>query len=597
MSHEIELDAQQIKQQLKDYIKGKPQFSDYNFEGSNMSALLDVLSYNTYLNNLYLNMAVNEMFIDTAQTEDAIRSHSKELNYLPRSRRSARADVELTVTVNDDAGFVSVPKGTSFTTSANNQSFTFTTDRNVVISIDPTSRAGSANLSIFEGGYKAEFFTVDAANTNQRYLIQDDRIDTDSLVVTVRTSAADSTNGVYTYASDLFGLTGTSNVFFLQAGNEGRYEIVFGNDVTGRAVADGNVIEASYRISSGEDSNGARTFTIGSVGGYSNTSVALVNANTFARGGSLRETLESIRFNAVRHYQTLQRAVTANDYESLIIAEFPEIEALSVYGGEDQDPPKFGRVIISADVRDADGTSELLKEQITEFVNTKSPVSIEAEFVDPEFLEVDIKVTVRYNINLTTQSPTDIRSKVRSAINNFNTENLQDFNKTLRYSRLLATIDASDPSIIGNSTTIKAIRTISPIIGVSDSYSVSYANSLVPFNVGARTNNDLSSYTPAIRSAAFTIGSSVCYLEDDGTGNVDIINFDNNERNIIQAGVGSVAYTSGLLNLANFQVDGYTGQGIKIYGNVSDTTIRSSKNLILQISDDDIAVTALQERE
>lgn len=597
MAHEIEIDPQLIKQQLKDFLKAKPQFSDYNFEGSNMSALLDILSYNTHLNNLYLNMAINEMFLDTAQTEEAVRSHSKELNYLPRSRRSARADVALTITVDDDAGFVTVPKGTVFTTTANNQAFTFTSDRNTVISIDPDSRTGSANLSIFEGGYKAEYFTVNAANTSQRYVLQDNRIDTDSLVVTVRVSATDSTNGVYTFAPDLFGLTGTSNVYFLQADNDGRYELIFGNDVTGRALQDGNVVEASYRTSSGEGSNGAKTFTVGSIGGYSNTSVALVNANTFARGGSLRETLESIKFNAVRHYQTLQRAVTANDYENLIIAEFPEIEALSVYGGEDQDPPKFGRVIISADVRNADGASNLLKEQITEFVNTKSPVSIEAEFVDPEFLEVDIKTTVRYNINLTTQSPTDIRSKVRSAINNFNTENLQDFNKTLRYSRLLATIDAADPSIIGNSTTIRAIRTISPIVGVSDSYSISYANTLIPFNVGARTNNDQSSYTPAIRSAAFTIGSRVCYLEDDGTGNVDIINFDNNERNIIQASIGSIVYTSGLLNLTNFKVDAYTGQGIKIYGNVSDTTIRSTKNLILQISDNDIAVTALQERE
>ena len=330
MAHEIEIDAQQIKQQLKTFLKAKPQFSDYNFEGSNMSALLDVLSYNTYLNNLYVNMAVNEMFIDTAETEDAVRSHSKELNYLPRSRRSAQATVSLTINQVNDTTSVLIPKGTTFTTTANNQSYTFTTAENTIATVNLVSNTVVTELNVFEGGYKSEFFTVNSANTNQRFIIQDNKIDTNSLVVTVQVSGSDSSNGVYTLATDLFNLTPTSNVYFLQADNEGKYEVIFGNGVTGRALVDNNVVEVNYRTSSGTGPNGAKTFTTGVVAGYSNTSVTLANSETFAQGGAVRESVDSIKFNAVRHYQTLQRAVTAEDYKNLLLAEFPELESLNV---------------------------------------------------------------------------------------------------------------------------------------------------------------------------------------------------------------------------------------------------------------------------
>lgn len=596
MAHEIEIDPQLIKQQLKDFLKGKPQFSDYNFEGSNMSALLDLLSYNTYLNNLYVNMAVNEMFIDTAETIDAVRSHSKELNYLPRSRRSALATVDLTINQVNDATSVLVPKGTPFTTTANNQSFNFTTAENTIATVNLASNTATVTLNVYEGGYKAEYFTVNTANTHQRFVIQDNKIDTNSLIITVRNSASDTSNGVYTLASDLFGLTPTSNVYFLQADNDGKYEVIFGNGVTGRALADGNVVEASYRISSGAEPNGAKTFTAGSIAGYANTSVALSNTNTFAQGGALAEDIDSIKFNAVRHYQTLQRAVTAEDYKNLLLAEFPELESLNVYGGEDETPPRFGRVVISADAADADGISNQLKERIREFVNSKSPVSIEADFVDAEFLEVDIVTEVRYNINVTTQSIADIRTKVRNAILAYGTANLNDFGKSLRFSRLLTAIDNSDASILGNSTTVRAIRTISPLVGQADSYEILFGNTLTPDAQSPSTTNYIN-YQPALESGPFTKGGLTSYLQDDANGGIDLINFANGKRNITQQGIGTVDYTTGLINITDLTVDGYTGDGIKLYGRTSTPRIQASKNLILQISSDDITVNVIQERE
>ena len=596
MSHEIEIDQQQIKQQLKTFLKGKPQFSDYNFEGSNISALLDLLSYNTYLNNLYLNMAVNEMFLDTALTEDAVRSHSKELNYLPRSRRSAQGTVTLTINQINDTTSVLIPKGTSFTSSANNQSFTFTTAENNIATVNLVSNTVVTDLTVFEGAYKSEFFTVNSANTNQRFVIQDNKIDTRSLTVTVRNSASDTSNGTYTLATDLFNLTPTSNVFFLQADSEGKYEMIFGNGVTGRALENGNVVEANYRVSSGEGANGARIFSVGAVSGYSNTSVVLANSETFAQGGAVRESVDSIKFNAVRHYQTLQRAVTAEDYKNLLLAEFPELESLNVYGGEDETPPRFGRVVISADAANADGISNQLKERIREFVDTKSPVSIEADFVDAEFLEIEVVSDVRYNINVTTQSIADIRTKVQNAITTYSTTNLNDFDKTFRFSRLLAAIDGADASILGNSTSVRAIRTISPEIGVAASYSILFGNQLTPDNQPP-TTAAFANYVPGLESGPFTKGGTTCYLQDDSNGNIDIVSFANNQRNIIEAGVGTVDYTTGLLSLASLTVDAYTGDGIKLYGRVATTRIQASKNLILQISSDDVTVNVIQERE
>ena len=596
MAHEIEIDAQQIKQQLKTYLKAKPQFSDYNFEGSNMSALLDVLSYNTYLNNLYLNMAINEMFIDTAETEDAVRSHSKELNYLPRSRRSAEATVTLTINQINDTSSVLIPKGTTFTSTANNQSFTFTTAENSIASVNLVSNTAVTDLNVFEGGYKSEFFTADTANTNQRFIIQDNKIDTNSLVVTVQVSGSDSSNGVYTLATDLFNLSPTSNVYFLQADNEGKYEIIFGNDVTGRALVDGNIVEVNYRTSSGTSPNGAKTFAVGTVAGYSNTSVALANAESYAQGGAVREDIDSIKFNAVRHYQTLQRAVTAEDYKNLLLAQFPELESLNVYGGEDETPPRFGRVVISADAASADGISNQLKERIREFVNSKSPVSIEADFVDAEFLEVEVITDVRYNINVTTQSIADIRTKVQNAITTYSANNLNDFDKTFRFSQLLAAIDSADASILGNSTSVRAIRTISPEIGVAASYSILFGNQLTPDNQPPSTTA-FANYVPGVESGPFTKGGLTCYLQDDSNGNIDIVNFANNQRNVIEAGIGTINYTTGLLSLASLSVDAYTGDGIKLYGRVATTRIQATKNLILQISSDDITVNVIQERE
>lgn len=595
MAHVVETDFNSIKASLRTYLEGRDEFKDFNFEGSNLSALLDLLSYNTYLNSLYVNMAFSEMFLDTAQTIESVRSHSKELNYLPRSRRSAKATVTLTVTPsNTQITSVSVPKGTTMTASANNQSFTFVTSEATTIS--SSTGVFSANIDIYEGSYKSEFYTKNTANVAQRFLIEDNKIDTDSLVVTVKASESSTNTFVYTYASDLFGLTPTSNVYFLSTASDGRYEIIFGNGITGRALSNENFIEANYRISSGANPNGANAFTPGTIDGHSNTSAVVANTSSYARGGSVAETLSSIKFNAPRHYQTLQRAVTASDYRNLILAEFPQIQALSVYGGEEMDPPRYGSVIISADVANADGISESLQQDIIDFVSTKSPLSIDAVFEDPKFLEVAVTSTVRYNTNLTTQTLSDIQSKVRTAILNFNTNNLVDFNKVCRYSRLLAAIDAADDSIIGNNTEVRAIRKISPIVGVATNYNLEFNNALVQEHLGP-TRTDFVNFIPAIKSSTFIKGGQTCYIEDDSDGILDIVTIQNNERLYVQRAVGTVNYTTGVVTLTDFVADSYTGDGIKIYGTPVADTIRSAKNLILQISSTDINLTVVQERE
>ena len=593
MSHQIELDPQQIKAQLKEFLKGKSQLKDYDYEGSNISALLDVLAYNSYLNNLYVNMAINEMFLDTAQTEDAVRSHAKELNYLPRSRRSAKATVNVAIEVPSTVFSVVIPKGTSFTSATNNNAYNFVADQNYTALSNGS--VASATIDIYEGSYKSEFFVVNTSETNQQFVIQDNRIDTSSMVVKVTESASDSSNSNYVLAPDLYGLTSESLVYFLQPHNDGKYQILFGNGVTGKAVQNGNIIEVNYRISSGDGPNGVSIFSSGSISGYPNTSAVVANTESYARGGALAETIESIKFNSVRHYQTLRRAVTSEDYKNLILQNYPEIEAINVYGGETVIPPKFGRVIISADVKNADGMSKYLKDDIKEYIDSRSPVTIESEFIDPDFLDIEVDTTVKYNINLTTQSIEDIKNKVRTKILQFSSDNLVDFNKTLVYSKLISAIDNTDTSIVGNSTTLRAIRTLSVVANQSQNFDIKYSNPLVP-DYSSPTTTNFTNYKPAIRSAGFTKDLKTCFIEDDANGNLQIVNFDNNKRNIIQNFVGTVDYTNGIVAIVGLELQGYTGSGLKLYGRISTLDISAKENLIIQIKNQDINVNVTQER-
>ena len=323
------LEFDTIKSNLKTYLSSQSLFTDANFEGSNMNVLLDVLAYNTYYNAMYLNHVASEMFLDSAQLRDSVYAHAKQMNYLPTSYTSSVAYVDIDITPGDSPHNITIPRLTEFSTTVGDNTYTFST--NSAVTVYSNASYVASNVAIYEGTNITEFYNSNAtANT---FYIHNYDIDTDSLIVKVRTSNTDTTNTEYTRANTLFNVNSTSNVYFLQGASNGSYEIVFGNDTFGRKLTDGNIVEASYRVSSGGDPNGANSFTsAAAIQGYSTVGVT---TNVRAAGGSEYQELNDIKFAAPRSLSVQERAVTPNDYKVLIENEFNDITDMIVYGGEE----------------------------------------------------------------------------------------------------------------------------------------------------------------------------------------------------------------------------------------------------------------------
>lgn len=586
------LDFETLKGQLKTYLKAQKQFVDYDFEGSNMSVLLDILTYNTYTQSFYLNMIGNEMFLDTAQLRDSVVSHAKDLNYVPRSYRSASARVDITITPSpgEACTAVVIPKGASFTTRLGSNNFTFTTDQNISV-ISSNNYFKASNVQIFEGSYIFDRYVMNYANTVQKFIISNETVDTNSLTLSV----VEDTSTVLSYkkVENLFDLDYTSKVFFLQAAPGNKYEIVFGDGVSGRKPKDGAIIIAEYRLSSGEFPNGANTFkSDGEINGYSNVVITTVEK---ASGGSPAETLNSIRFNAPRKFTTQERAVTEEDYETLLKANFPEINVVSAYGGDQADPPQYGKVFVAVDLTNADALPESKRIIYRDFIKKRSPLSIDPIFIEPQYMYVKINSTVRYNINLTPLTPSDIRTLVISSIANFNDTYLNNFKKVLRYSQLTTAIDFAHPSIVGNDTDILAILKINPTLNTIQNFDINF-NMPLYGGISELTQPHAASEDHVISSSSFVYENQTSYLEDDGVGNINIVTSTGATHTFLKQ-TGTVNYDTGAVQITNFKASEISGNSIKIYARPRTKDIFSQKNVILSIIPEDITLTVPAIRE
>lgn len=584
------IDFDTHKNTLKYYLKQQDRFKDYDFDGSNMSVLLDILSYNTYHNAFYLNMIGSEMFLDTAVIRDSVVSHAKELNYTPSSFKSAQANVDINIlTSNLLKRSFTIPKGTTFNSRFGNKNYTFSVGENIVIR-DYESASGAQNrflgtdITLYEGYYVTDQFTVNSAE-NKRYVMSNRNVDISSISVTVIEDMG-SSNYTYTRATSLFGLSSTSKVFFIQGAENESYEIVFGDGVIGRKPKEGSTISIEYRISNGELPNGCSAFTSdGTIEGESGITVL---TNEKAAGGSVAESVESIKFNAPRHFTTQERAVTTEDYENLLKLNFPEINTVAAYGGEDLDPPQFGKVFVSIDLKAIDALPTAKKNQYYAFLKPRSPVSIDPVFVDPEYLYIAVQTNVKYNLNVTRLTEDDIKTLVVSAIIDYASTNLNNFHKIMRYSRLTYAIDTSQAAIVSNETKIKAIKKIIPAVGSATTFDVDFDMELDYTNSGA------TGYT--ITSSAFTAASKRATIQDDGLGNLQILTAtDSVSRKI--ADIGTVDYSTGLLQITNFDIAAFEGDGIKIYATPKSNDISSNKNVILNILEEDLSINITAVRE
>lgn len=588
-----QLDFNEFKNSLKSYLREQEEFKDYDFDGSNLSVLLDILAYNTYQNAFYLNMVSNEMFLDSAKLRDSVISHAKELNYLPRSFTSANAKIQLRVTPTDpDKNSIVIPKGTSFITRVDDFSYAFSTSENLVVTNKANGTFISDTITIYEGNYLSDTYAVNY-NNPLIFKISNKKVDISSVAVTVLEDNG-SVSLEYSRATSLFGHDENSAVFFLQPSVGDTYEVVFGDGVVGRRPKNNAIIIIEYRVSNGELPNGASRFiNAGRIDNEANVSIVTLTA---AQDGAVAEDLNSIKFNAPRAFTTQERAVTAEDYENLLKANYPEINAVTAYGGEDATPPQFGRIFVSVDLTDIDGLPKIKEDEYKRFLRSRASVAMEPIFISPDYTYLKVDSIVKYNINRTGLNPEDVRTFVIDSILNYASTNLNSFAKTFRYSKLVQAIDATDASVISNDTTVNLVKYLTPNLGVPLNLTVDFKSPLtqeIPLLGDEHPAIDIHGVT----STPFTYaGIQNCILEDNGDGVMRIVTTAGaNHKKVVD--IGTVDYNTGIVRLTNFTVQNYVGTSLKIYAEPRFRDITAIQNVILNIVESDVNITIEQIRE
>ena len=579
-----DLDFDTIKTNLRDYFGSQSEFTDHNFEGSAISVLLDVLAYNTYYNSYYLNMLASESFLDSAQLRDSVVAKASMLGYTPRSARGSQAYVNLTVTASDSPASITVDKDTQFTSTVNGTSYTFATANSTVIT--PVDGNYIANNVLLRQGVPLTFkYTVDTANTEQKFLLPNSNTDTNTLVVSVQESASDTNTSVYALATDITTINATSNVYFMNEHSEGQYRVQFGDGVLGRKPITGNIIFLNSLVTEGTNTNGANTFSAAStVGGYSTVSVVTANS---AIGGLDRESLESIKFNAPKNYEAQNRAVTTDDYKKIVEDNVEGLDTVAVWGGQDNDTPKFGTVFVSAKPAGADALSTSQKTLIKAALSDYNIVAITPEVVDPDLISLIFSLTVKYDSRKTTKASGVIAANVIDTIQSYKTNNLNRFGSIFRYSVLSKQVDATDTSILGNLLTLTAKKGLTPSTTANNSYTISFNNAIY---------NPSTTFEGAVTSTAFSYTDaagttySTSYL-DDLNGVMRIFYFSGSEKVIVANNAGTVTYSNGHITLTSFKPDSFAGATLDFTIQPETNDLIPVRNQLFTIANTDITVT------
>ena len=594
----VDLDFNKFKESLKSYAREQSLFKDYDFDGSNMSVLNDLLAYNTYHNAFYLNMVFSEMFLDSAQLRNSIASHAKDLNYVPRSFRSAVATVDIQITTDGSVTAVTIPKNQPFSARVNSKTYQFVTAENIVV-INPVNNTFTAkNVRIYEGSYVVDTFYSNYAIERQRFILSNPTIDTTSLTVVV---SDDDKASTYRLATSFLDLDEKSEVYFLQAAENDRYEIVFGNGVIGKKPKNGATIFAEYRICSGELPNGAFEFTNDrNINGFGDVEIITPrdSSGNFYRasGGAIHESLDEVRFNAPRHYQTQERAITATDYKIMLKTRFPEINALAVYGGEKLNPPQYGRVFLAVDLIGFDGIPDYKKNEYKNWLNNKIPMTIEPVFVDPTFTFARLDLKVRYNQNRTDLTTSDISARVLDSVVRYSASKFNDFNVTVRFSKLITELDNTHPSILSTEAVFLPYKLLVPTLSVPSTYSVDFSfalkNNLAPLPAIYRTNDE-----KTLTSSNFTFEGKTCRLEDDNAGNIRVVTVSGNRTHSIVLEIGRVNYARGLITLSNFAPSAFEGKGIKLYVAPASNDVNFLRSDYFEIKEEDVNIQVIGNRQ
>ena len=574
-----EVDFADIKSNLKSYLQSQTQFNDYDFEGSNMSVLLDVLSYNTHYNAFYTNMLGNEMFLDTAQQRDSVVSRAKELGYLTRSARGASANVSITFSgISNSISEFELPKNTTFTTNINDRTFTFVTpEANIIKNISNTFTKA---ITITEGTPVTQEFTVSDASP-VKYVLPNENVDTRSILVKVKESASSSANTVYKQATNIREVNNQSAVYYLQETHDKQYEILFGTGSLGKPVVDGNIVQVEYRICHGLQTNGANTFSIDSLSITPSYSGATLAVNSVARGGVEIESVDSIKFNAPRNYKIQNRAVVAKDFERIILNENTNLSSVVAFGGEEAVPAVHGKVYIAIKPQGELIPTATLKDFIKNSIKDRTMLGIDPVVIDPTYLYVIPTITTYYDTLKSNISTSAIQTLVRNSIINYSATNLEQFGKRLRYSRFVRDLDNTDESVLNNEAEFQMQKRFVPSTTSATLVELEFHNSIEK---------------SSIISTPFTFNNFTARLDDDGLGNIRIFRFNTEKQKVfINSTAGTIDYTTGKISINTFVVSAYEGIEIKVNANPVNKDIVPVREQIIIISSADAVINTQAE--
>ena len=588
-----QLDFDGIKDNLKTFLSQQDEFTDYDFEGSGMNILLDVLAYNTHYLGYNANMLANEMYLDSADQRSSVVSLAKQVGYTPRSASSSKARINVLMN-NATGSTVTMSRGTKFTTTVDETNYSFV--NNADVSISPLDGVYQfSDLDIYEGTYLNYKYTANTSDKDQRFIIPNNNVDTTTLTVKVQESSSDSTTNTYKLASGITNLDSTSKVYFLQEIENGRFEVYFGDGVLGEAIADGNIVILDYITCNLDEPNGATSFTLnGTVGGFANVTITTLNN---AANGDSPETIKSIKYNAPRDYTAQDRAVTADDYKVLVKSLYANAQSVQVYGGEDAAVPDYGKVYISIKAKSGSNLTEVTKVGLVQSLKSFAVASVTPVIIDPETTFIILETTFKYDSSATTKDISTLQTNVINAISSYNTDTLENFTGVFRYSTVGKTIDDADTSILSNITKVKMYKHITPTLNSGLKYTLSFNNAF--YNPHSGHN---AAAGGIVSSTGFKINDDSStnehFLDDDGAGNIRVYYLSGTTRIYTNSTFGTVDYTTGeiILTSANItsisNVDGATSTKIRVTTTPSSNDIIPVRNQVLEIDTANSTVVA-----
>ena len=542
-----DLDFDSIKTNLKTFLQSQSEFQDYNFEGSGFSILLDLLAYNTHYLGFNANMLANEMYLDSADIRKNIVSLAKMLGYTPTSAKSPT--VSLDILINNASGAsLTMSKGTVFTSSISGNSYQFVT--NEIYTLTPTDGVYKfQNIPVYEGTLNTFKYTVNTSDPDQRFIIPSVNADTTTLKVSVQNSSGDTATSTYNLATGITSLDSESKIYFLQEVEDGKFEIYFGDGVIGKSLSDGNIVIMEYVVTNKTEANGASNFTLsGAIETFSDVSITTDSA---AQGGAEPQTKESIRYNAPLQYSAQDRAVTTSDYETKVLELYPNAQSVSAWGGENDETPVYGVVKIAIKAASGSTLTDATKESIVSQLRKYNVASVRPIIIDPETTFIILTSNIKYDQKATTKNTNTLKSEITTAISNYNTNTLQQFDGVFRHSKITGLIDNVDNSILSNVTSLMVRKTFTPTINSSTKYDIYFRNGIFNPHSGHK-----SVAGGVVTTSGFKVPNDekIYFLDDDGIGNIRRYYFSGSVRTYANTTQGTVDYATGQITINSLNI-------------------------------------------